>query len=239
MRSSRAWIFLLIGVVLAGATGVALYNVASVARPVSSAGRSSVDVVVAKVVLPPRTRITDDALTVKSYPSDLVPPGSFNATGDVVGRTAAVQIAPAQPVVRDQLSVEGSPEVTALVIDPGMVMVAFPTTDPLTSAGLVSVGDRVDLLATVIQGTGENAKLTQTTIQNLEVVDVLIPTKEQPQRQRALVFVVEHQVALVLKYLRDAQTTVDLVIRSRDESQKVTTTMVDLRYLMDNFGMKR
>ncbi len=239
MRASRAWIFLLIGVVLAGATGVALYSVASGARPVAADARATVDVVVARVVVPPRTVLTADALTVKAYPSDLVPPGSFSTTVDVIGKSAAVQITAAQPIVRDQLSVQGSPEVTALAIDPGMVMVAFPTNDPLTTAGLVSVGDRVDLLATVVQGTGENAKLTQTTIQNLEVVDLLAPTKEQPQRQRALVFVVDHQVALVLKYLRDAQTTVDLVIRSRDESDKATTKMVDLRYLMDNFEMKR
>lgn len=239
MRASRAWIFLLIGVVLAGATGLALYGIASGARPVSAAARSTVDVVVARVVLPPRTVLTADMLAVKAYPSDLVPPGSFSATVDVIGKTVAIQIAPSQPVVREQLSVAGAPEVTALAIDPGMVMVAFPTNDPLSAAGLVSVGDRVDLLATVVQGTGENAKVTQTTIQNLEVVDVLVPTKEQPQRQRALVFVVDHQVALVLKYLRDAQTTVDLAIRSRDESQNTTTTLVDLRYLTDTYGMKR
>jgi pilus assembly protein CpaB len=239
MRASRSWIFLLVGVLLAGVTGVALYQFATSSRQPTTATGATVNIVVAKVTLPPRTMLSADQLDVKAYPSDLVPPGSFTTTSDVVGRTTAVQIARAQPIVRDLLSTIGSPEGTSEEIPDGMVMVTFPTNDALTTAGLVSAGDRVDLLATVLHGTGENAKLTQTTIQNLEVVEVLAPTKDQPQRQRALVFVVDHQVALVLKYLRDAQTTIDLAVRSRTETQSTKTSLVDLQYLLETYGMQR
>lgn len=239
MRASKAWIFLLVGILLAGATGFSLYRIVSTARPAAAAAASSVDVVVAKVAIPARTVLTGEILAVKTYPVDLAPPGGFTSVSDVLGSTTSVPVARSQPIVRDQLSAVGSAEVTSFVIDTGKVMVAFPTTDPLTTAGLVNVGDHVDLLATVLQGSGENAKLTQTTLQDLEVVELLAPTKEQPQRQRALVFVVDHQVALVLKYLRDAQTTVDLVIRSRAETDRATTTTVDLTYLMTTYGIKR
>lgn len=239
MHASKAWIFLLVGVLLAAATGVSLYQFASGGRAdASDAVRPTVDVVVARTVLAPRTLITADMLTVKAYPTDLVPPGSFTAVPDAVGKTTSIQVAQGQPIVRDLLSSAGAPEVTSLVIDSGKVLVAFPTTDPLTGAGLVSVGDRVDVLATVVKGTGENAKLTQTTLQGLEVVEVIGPTKDQPQRARALVFVVDHQVALVLKYLRDAQTTVDIAVRSHDENGGATTTTVDLNYLVTTYGMK-
>lgn len=239
MRVSRAWIFLLVGLVLAAATGVTLYEVAAGSAPSTPAARAAVDVVIAKVELPPRTVLTMDMLAVKAYPDDLVPSGAFSTTADAVGLTTAIQVSRGQPIVRGQLSAVGSAEATSLTIETGKVMVAFPTTDPLTVAGLVNVGDHVDLLATVLQGAGENAKLTQTTIQDLEVVELIGPTKEQPQRQRALVFVVDHQSALVLKYLRDAQTTVDLVIRSQAETQSTSTTAVDLKYLVDAYGMRR
>lgn len=238
MRASKAGIFLLVGVLLAALTGVSLYQVAGGGHTTGVVARSTIDVVVAKSVLSPRTVLTADALTVKAYPTDLVPPGSFTAVNDAIGKTTSVQIAQGQPIVRDLLSSAGAPEVTSLVIASGKVLVAFPTTDPLTGAGLVSVGDRVDVLATVLKGTGENAKLTQTTIQDLEVVEVIVPTKDQPQRARALVFVVDHQVALVLKYLRDAQTTVDIVVRSHDEKTAASTTTVDLNYLVTTYGMK-
>jgi Flp pilus assembly protein CpaB len=117
--------------------------------------------------------------------------------------------------------------------------VAFPTNDPLTANGLVNVGDKVDILATVTAGTGDTARATQTTLQNLEVLDIIGPTKEQPQRASALVFAVDHQVAIVLKYLRDSQATIDLAIRSRAESQIVKTTSVDLGYVTSTYGIKR
>jgi Flp pilus assembly protein CpaB len=118
-------------------------------------------------------------------------------------------------------------------------MVSFPTSDPLTAAGLVHIGDRVDVLASVLAGTGENAKVSQTTIQNLEVLDILRPSNAQPQRATALVFAVDHQVALVLKYLRDAQATIDLAIRSRSETELTKTTSVDLGYVVSTYGIRR
>jgi hypothetical protein len=101
------------------------------------------------------------------------------------------------------------------------------------------VGDHVDLLASVLAGTGADAKVSQTTLQDLQVVDVLAPTKEQPGRVTSLVFAVDHQVALVLKYLRDAQATVDLAIRSRLETDLVKTTGVDLKYVVQTYGFQR
>src|SRR5437762_1139835 len=119
------------------------------------------------------------------------------------------------------------------------VLVAFPANAPLTLNGLVSVGDKVDILATVAAGTGDTARATQTTLQNLEVLDILGPTKEQPSRATALVFAVDHQVAIVLKYLRDSQAVIDLAIRSRAETQVAKTTSVDLGYITSTYGIKR
>ena len=51
--------------------------------------------------------------------------------------------------------------------------------------------------------------------------------------------VAHHQVAIVLKYLRDSQATIDLAIRSRAETQVVKTTSVDLGYITSTYGIKR
>jgi Flp pilus assembly protein CpaB len=103
----------------------------------------------------------------------------------------------------------------------------------------LNVGDRVDILASAAVGTGENTRTSQTTLQNLEVLDILGPTKDQPQRATALVFAVDHQVALVLKYLRDSQASIDLAIRSRAESQLVTTISVNQTFLVQTYGFRR
>ena len=133
---------------------------------------------------------------------------------------------PSGAAVRTQLVAANGRSGASLTLEKGKVLVAFPTTDPLTVAGLVRPGDRVDVLATVTSGTGELARKTQTTVQNLEVIDVLTAGREG-QKSSSLTFVVDHQVALVLKYLRDTQATVDIAVRSRDESELTATTSVD------------
>lgn len=242
MRDTRAWIFLAIGLVLAGLTGFALYGLAQQNAPTEaarSAAGPTMDIVVAKTDLPVRVVITLDAITHKSYPLDLVPAGAISNDEDVVGQTTITPIARGQAIVQAQLSSAESDRAASLTIQKGMVMVAFPTTDPLTAAGLVHIGDRVDVLASVIAGTGENAKVSQTTLQNLEVLDILSPTTAQPQRPVSLIFAVDHQVALVLKYLRDSQATIDLAIRSRVETESTRTTSVDLGYVVSTYGIRR
>jgi hypothetical protein len=59
------------------------------------------------------------------------------------------------------------------------------------------------------------------------------------QKTMSLTFVVDHQVALVLKYLRDTQATLDIAVRSRAESESASTTSVDLAYLLQTYGVKR
>lgn len=243
MRESRSWIFLGVGLLLAALTGFALYGVAQqAAQPAAitaSGTAGTLDVIVAKVDIPLRTVITADVVARRSFPADLVPAGAITREADVLGLTTVASISRGQALVSGQLSAAEGKSGASVTIEKGKVLVAFPTTDPLSTAGLVNIGDRVDILASIIQGTGADAKVSQTTIQSLEVIDILGATKEQPQRATSLVFAVDHQVALVLKYLRDSQATIDLAIRSRAETEIVRTTSVDLTYLAQTYGIRR
>ena len=236
----RALIFLLAALVLAVLTGGIVYTVAQQAGAKAAAAPAreapTVDVVVAAADLPARTVLAPDMLTVRPYPSTLAPAGSVTATADVLGQTTALPVFKGQPVVRAQLAPAGRAASAAIQL--GKVLVAFPTGDPLTTAGLINVGDHVDILASVMQGAGENSKVSQTTLQNLEVLDVLTPTKEQPSRATSLVFAVDHQVAIVMKYLRDSGAVIDVVIRSRGEDELARTTSVDLSYVIGTYSFR-
>lgn len=239
MRESRSWIFLAVGLLLAALTGLSLYGIARQNAPAAqSQDVRTVEVVVAKVDIPVRTVITADLIARKSFPVDLVPAGAITNDADAIGETTIAPVARGQTLVAAQVSAAEGKHGASLTIEKGQVLVAFPTTDPLTTAGLVNVGDHVDLLASVITGTGTDAKVSQTTVQNLQVVDVLGPTKDEPQRATSLVFAVDHQVALVLKYLRDSQATIDLAIRSQAESELVKTQGVNLPYLVQTYGFR-
>jgi len=64
--------------------------------------------------------------------------------------------------VTGQLTTAGGKQGASITVEVGKVVVAFPTIDPLTANGLVSVGDKVDILASVAAGTGDTARATQT-----------------------------------------------------------------------------
>jgi pilus assembly protein CpaB len=239
MREFRSWIFLGLGLLLAGLTGLSLYGVSQDVGARQAAAASDIaEVVVAKLDIATRAVLTADMLSLQSYPKNLVPAGAVTNPADAVGQTALSAIPSGAAVVRTQLVAANGRSGASLTLEKGKVLVAFPTTDPLTVAGLVRPGDRIDVLATVTSGTGELARKTQTTVQNLEVIDVLTAGREG-QKTSSLTFVVDHQVALVLKYLRDTQATIDIAVRSRDESEMTATTSVDLGYLLNAYGVKR
>jgi pilus assembly protein CpaB len=239
MRELRSWIFLGLGLLLAGLTGLSLYGVAQdVGTRQSAAASDSATVVVAKADIATRAVLTADMLSRKAYPIALVPSGALANEADAVGQTTVSAIPAGAAIVRSQLVAANGRTGASVTLDKGKVLVAFPTVDPLTVAGLVKPGDRVDVLATVISGTGETSRKTQTTIQNLEVVDVLT-SGAGTQKTMALTFIVDHQVALVLKYLRDTQATIDIAVRSRAENELTTTTSVDLGYVLQTYGVKR
>jgi pilus assembly protein CpaB len=239
MREARSWVFLAVGLLLAAVTGVALYGFTQqVAQAPAAAATSSIEVLVAKIDLPVRTVISADVLSRKSYPADLLPAGVIKSEIDAIGLTTLAPISRGQTIVAGQLAAAEGKKGASVTLQKGMVLVSFPTTDPLTIGGLVNVGDRVDILASVTINPGDTSRTSQTTIQNLEVIDIVGPTKEQPQRATALVFAVDHQVALVLKYLRDSQASVDLAIRSRAETESARTSGVDLTFLVQNYSFK-
>jgi Flp pilus assembly protein CpaB len=240
MRELRAWLFLGLGLLLAGLTGLSLYGVSQDFGGTKgvAAASDTTDIVIARSDIKASTVITLDMVARKSYPRTLVPAGAVASEGDVVGQTTLSAVPAGTAVVRSQLIAANGKSTTSLTLEKGKVLVAFPTVDPLTLAGLVKAGDKVDVLATVTSGSGEAARKTQTTLQNLEVIDVLT-TGSAAQKVASLTFVVDHQVALVLKYLRDTQAAIDIVVRSRAEDGITSTTSVDLNYLLNTYGVKK
>ncbi|MGH2500015.1 MAG: Flp pilus assembly protein CpaB [Candidatus Limnocylindria bacterium] len=238
MRELRSWIFLGLGLLLAGLTGLALYGVSQeYGTRQASAGSDTVEVVVARSDIGPRTVLAAEHVMSKTFPRDLVPTGALTSQEDALGQTTLATIPTGGPIVRGQLASASGASGASVTLEKGKALVAFPTTDPLTTAGLVNVGDRVDILAT-LSPSADAAKKTQTIVQNLEVVDVLLADRET-RSVASLTFIVDHQVALVLKHLRDTQAIIDIAVRSRAQSEAAATTAVDLAYILQTYGIRK
>jgi len=126
------------------------------------------------------------------------------------------------------------------ILPPGKVLVAFPSTDMLNATGAVKPGDHVDIMLSIpVSGTtrldagstdetqiqtGQRALVSQTTLQNVVVYSMgewTPPGQEASGNTNAnnanttlkiITFIVDHQEALILKYVKDSGGTIDLAV---------------------------
>ena len=249
MKVSRSAIFLGLGVVLALLAGVLVFVIAQQAAAPKDQAVATTPVVVAKVDIPERTVLSPEQLEIREYPKTLVPAGAITSIDVAARQTTLTKIPIGAPILAGQVVAGGGESGLSLTLEKGKVLVAFPMSDPLTAAGRVSKGDRVDIIGTLAPpsfattapaAAGGPAPLTaaalpafsvtQSIVQNLEVVDIA--------GKNVLIFIVDHQTALVLKNLRDGGAILDLVIRSRAETVIVGTTPVDTGYIVKTYGFR-
>lgn len=145
--------------------------------------------------------------------------------------------------------------------------VALPADDILSQWGAVAVGDHVDVLLTLdvvletplypdeVVRRGETITTMQRdqsmdqvsvlVLQNLEVVRIIQePTPEgQPAQEgqttgrRALILKIDPQDAVLLKYLRDLEATIDLALRSPENNILFDIEPVNINYLFLRYGI--
>ncbi len=214
----------------------------------------TMDVLVAAQDISPNTLITTTMITSIPYPVRLIPSDVITNTAELVGTTSRTSIIGGLPFVRRQIADLGGRVGASAVIPPGKVLVAFPSTDILNSTGAVQAGDHVDVLLTIpISGTNRldagypagsqlsgntSAIVSQATLQNIEVYGTgeWTPPGTDPhistQTQKIITFLVSHQEALILKYVKDGGGTIDLVVRSLQEGDVVETDPVNIDYLV-------
>jgi pilus assembly protein CpaB len=229
---------------------------------------SQVYVIMAARDIPELVPVSADALVVKPFPREFVPPGAIAQPEQAVGKFTTTRIVKDQILLNAQLSPTRRAGNVAASVPKGKVAVAFPGNDILSTIGAIRAGDRVDILLSLPlpqqQTTGPNAppSLTnqnavsatsnisvQTTMQNVEVLAVgqeaTAPSNERSVggvmgRNAGLVitFLVDHQDALVLKYIKDSGGIIDLALRSPDDNQAVQTDAVTLSTIYDQFKFR-
>ncbi len=266
----RALILVITGLIAAVVASLVVYylitNVPRTPEPVViNTGPTPVpqqQVIIAATDIAASSVITSAQVTTASYPVALVPADAITSTVSVLGTTAKTTVFSGQILLKRQFVDAQGRIGTSVIIPPGKVLVAFPSTDMLNATGAVQPGDHVDIMISLpISGTtrldsgasndtqvipGQSALVSQTTLQNIEVYSVGLWTPPDQQNTdqvaaassalKVITFVVDHQEALILKFVKDSGGTIDLAVRSVADNQNVQTDPVTLDYLVDLFG---
>jgi pilus assembly protein CpaB len=260
MKRRGALALMALGILLAGAASVIVLGIARQAGEASKTVMPQVYVVMAVREIPDQAVVTPDALVVRPFPADFAPVGAISQPEQAVGKFAVGTIYRDQIVMNGHVSTGKRVSTMSDKVPPGRVVVWLPMPELLAGQIGFRPGDRLDILLTLklIQSQlGEENKSnvsqgmsTQTTLQNVEIFAL----GEQPQTGvqasssgvsartssggQPLALLVDHQDAIIIKYIKDSGGTIDFALRSSDEERIVRTDAVTVDSIAERFRFR-
>ncbi|EAX48030.1 SAF domain [Thermosinus carboxydivorans Nor1] len=131
--------------------------------------QEGVVVVVAKVDIPPKTKITAEMVATAKVPAEYVQPGAVRELKTAVGAIAREHIVAGEQIAERRLVIQGKSAGFTGIIPPDKRAVTIAVTEVTGVAGFVKPGDYVDVVATFDQNTvGDN--VSQIILQNVLVL---------------------------------------------------------------------
>jgi len=139
-------------------------------KPVSREAR----LVVAAADISPGDRLTPEKLKAVRWPESDVPRGSFSSVQKVMGRVAAGSINKGEPINEKRLVPQGefAESYLAARIGPGMRAVSMEIDRVSGVSGMLSPGDRVDVIATNPLQDKKGARISRVILSGVKVLAV-------------------------------------------------------------------
>src|SRR5947207_13067449 len=175
----------MVAAVLAGGITLLFYR----RMKANSQQRKAVQIVVAKVDLPVGMTLSADNVSLLDWFSDVLPSGAFTNVADVNGHPLLYPMSAREPILQRDLGVVGAGIGLAGKIPEGMRAVAVRSNEIVGVAGFLYPGSRVALLLTFTP-PGGNMPITETVLQNVEVLTAGQTIEPDPQGKPQQVSVV-------------------------------------------------
>ncbi|MCS7157275.1 MAG: Flp pilus assembly protein CpaB [Blastocatellia bacterium] len=224
----RALIVLSLAAIFGLLTAVLVHRTLSTS-PSAQAGQKTKKVVVAAVKLGLGTQIKAEQVSLAEWPESLLPRGNFTEVEKLVGRVTIAEIFPGEPILETRLAPEGSAAGLPAIIPPGMRAMTVKVDEVIGVAGFVAPGTYVDVVGTVVEGTGQNA-ISRVILQNVKVLASGQRMETQKDGQAIEVKTVTLQVtpeeAEILALASNAGK-LQLVMRNTVDREMVQTKGVD------------
>jgi pilus assembly protein CpaB len=195
-------------------------------------------VVVAAKEIPAGSVLKAEDLTLADWPVNLASTGVFSKVDEVVGRAVVYPVGERDIIRERDLAAPGSGLGLAPKIPPGMRAVSVRSNEVVGVAGFLYPGSRVDVLATLRPTGGDtniNEPITQTILQDVEVITAgqrIQPDPDgKPQTVNVVTLLLNPEDSQKLM-LASSQATIQFVLRSGADKEKVETTPVSIAELV-------
>src|SRR5438874_5587700 len=131
--------------------------------------------------LPSGITLAAKDVTLVDWPSDFPLQGSYSKVEDVIGHPLLNALGSKEPILKRNLGLEGSGIGLSGRIPPGMRATAVRSNEIVGVAGFLYPGSHVDVLVTYTPPGGNNVPVTETVLQDVEVLTAGQTTEPDPQ----------------------------------------------------------
>jgi pilus assembly protein CpaB len=223
--------------VAAGASLV-LYRVLINRTPTTKAGPALTQVALATKDLEVGTVLKEGDVKVAEWPG-AIPQGATTDLNKLLGRGVITAIYAKEPIIESRLAPKGAGGGMAAMIPPGKRAVAVRVNEVVGVAGFVVPGMHVDVIISgnTPGGSGNLGTLTQTLLQNIEVLSAGQDFKKDAEGKPVMVQVVNMLVTPAEAEqlsLAAAQTSIQLVLRNPLDHEISKTPGTALGHLFNN-----
>jgi pilus assembly protein CpaB len=184
----------------------------------------TVQVVAAASNLSAGMTLGEKDVTLIDWHSDTSPTGSFFKIADVVGHPLIYPVAAQEPILPTHLGAEGSGIGLSAKIPTGMRATAVRSNEIVGVAGFLYPGSRVDVLVTYTLPGANSSVVTQTVLQNVEVMtagQTIEPDPQgKPESVNVVTLLVNPEDSQKLQ-LASSQGTIQFVLRSGVDTKYV------------------
>lgn len=217
----------------AAAAIVGYYSLTALAaRAAGASGVETVGVVVVASDLTYGTKLERTMLRVTNYPKEAVPAGAYSSVDSVLGQTTKVFLGTREPITAAKLSSRGGG--LSMLVRPNMRAASVEVNQVSGVSGFVLPGDRVDVLTTVDPSHSGASAVTQTLLQNIEVLAAGQKTSQEnnkPISVQAVTLLVDPQGAEVLAHAQH-EGEIHLVLRNPDDQTHVVVNSFSTSQMM-------
>src|SRR5881396_3409501 len=188
MDMRRVVVALALALALSGGVAYLLYGRLRQTR--GSAGPPVTKIVAAAKNVAAGAALKQEDVTLVDWPQSVLPVGTFTKVEDVMGRALIYPLSEKEPVLLRDLAEPGSGISLSVKIPPGMRATSVRSNEIVGVAGFLFPGSHVDVLVTYTPPGGNNIPVTETVLQDVEVLTAGQTTEPDPQGKPQTVNVV-------------------------------------------------
>jgi pilus assembly protein CpaB len=232
----RGLIFIVLALVMASMAAAGVYLYLKTVPGAEANAPETTPVVVASTDLTFGTTLKEEHLKVVDFPKGAIPAGSYATIDSVLSQTTKVFVVAGEPILASKLSAIGGG--LSVRVPPDMRAMSLKVNDVTGVSGFVLPGDRVDVLVTVDHAAGTMNAVTNTILQDLEVLAAGVKTETKNNQNvtvQTVTVLVDPDGAEKLALAVD-QGSVHLALRNPVDRTVTVATSKDVRTVM---GMNR